>query len=159
MNWKVVFILSIFGLIVALGTISLIPQRIESSFWLMIYFNNLPMPEPFPKLEAVIWLIVYIFSGYIIAKFCSNKFFLQGFIVSVLNSLWILIFHIVYFNSYIPTHTDMISLFEEMSTSHPKLTIAFVNLAFGVLAGIVLGLFSFITSKIVRNSFFLSKKS
>jgi hypothetical protein len=63
MNWKIIFQLSLFGLIMAFGTISLIKQSMEWPFWLAIF----------------------IFCAYIIAKRCPDKYFLHGFLVSIFN--------------------------------------------------------------------------
>jgi hypothetical protein len=37
MNWKIIFQLSIFGLIMAFATVQLIPERVEPIFWLFIF--------------------------------------------------------------------------------------------------------------------------
>ena len=68
MNWKIIFQLSIFGLIMALGTVQLIPERIEPFFWLAIF----------------------AFCAWVIAKVCSGKYFLHGFLVSMVNSVWVI---------------------------------------------------------------------
>ena len=53
MNWKIIFQLSIFGLIMALGTISLIPE----------------------KTEPVFWIFIFCFCAYVIAKVCRGQVF------------------------------------------------------------------------------------
>jgi hypothetical protein len=55
-NWKIIFQLSIFGLIMAFATISLIPE----------------------KIEFVFWLVIFLFCAWVIAKVCNGKYFFQG---------------------------------------------------------------------------------
>jgi len=67
MNWKIIFQLSVFGLIMAIATVWLIPEKVEPIFWLFIF----------------------IFSAYIIAKAVGRRYFLHGFCVSLVNCIWI----------------------------------------------------------------------
>ena len=50
MNWKLIFQLSLFGLAMAIATVSLIPQNVEPIFW----------------------LVVVLLSAYLIAKKCTG---------------------------------------------------------------------------------------
>jgi hypothetical protein len=130
MNWKLIFQLSIFGLIMAFGTVSLIPQKFEPLFWLLIF----------------------VFCAYVIAKVCPGNYFLHGFFVSLVNCVWIVAVHIVYYKHYIANHPDMASMNKNMPAyliEHPRLAMAVAGPIFGVASGIILGLFALIASKIV----------
>jgi hypothetical protein len=63
-NWKLIFQLSIFGVIMAVATISLIPQNIE----------------------PVIWVLIFIVCAYIVSKKAPGKYFLHGFLISIVNN-------------------------------------------------------------------------
>ena len=132
MNWKIIFQLSIFGLIMAFGTISLIPQNIEPVFWAAIF----------------------IFCAYIIAKRCTSKYFLHGFLISLVNCVWIVAVHVAFHKTYIQHHPDMAaSMNKNMPPAlviHPRLAMVIVGPFFGVISGLILGLFAFIASKIVK---------
>jgi hypothetical protein len=131
MNWKLIFQLSIFGLIMAFGTVSLIPQNIEPVFW----------------------LVIFIFCAYVIAKVCPGNYFLHGFLVSIVNCVWIVAVHVIYYKNYTANHPDMVSMAKNMPAYfviHPRLLMIIMGPAFGILSGIILGLFSFIASKIVQ---------
>ncbi|HEY8780345.1 MAG TPA: hypothetical protein VIM16_01920 [Mucilaginibacter sp.] len=131
MNWKIVFQLSIFGLIMAFATVSLIPEKIEPAFWLLIF----------------------IFCAIVIAKVCPGKYFLNGFMVSVINSVWITAVHIAFRNTYVANHPQMASMGANMPPAlsiHPRLAMAVMGLIFGAMFGIVLGLFSFMASFIIK---------
>jgi hypothetical protein len=130
-NWKLIFQLSIFGLIMAIATISLIPQN----------------TEPY------VWLVVFIIIAYIIANKAPGKYFLHGFLISIVNSVWITTAHILYSATYLANHPQM----QEMTASmplfaqhHQRSTMAVMGLPFGAAFGLVLGLFCFIASKIVK---------
>ncbi|WP_428328284.1 hypothetical protein [Mucilaginibacter sp.] len=131
MNWKIIFQLSIFGLIMAFGTVSLIPQKVEPAFW----------------------LIIFIFCAWVIAKVCPGKYFLHGFLVSMANAVWITAVHVIYYKHYIMEHPDMASMNTQMPPSlavHPRLLMVIAGPVFGALSGIILGLFALIASKIVK---------
>jgi hypothetical protein len=131
MNWKIIFQLSIFGLIMAFGTVSLIPQ----------------------KVEPVFWLIIFIFSSFIIAKVCTGKYFLHGFLVAILNSVWITAVHAIYLTNYTFNHPDVVDLTQRALPSfavHPRQAMIIMAPIFGVMFGIILGVFSFVMAKIVN---------
>ena len=126
---KLIFQLSLFGLAMGFATISLIPQNIEPFFW----------------------LIIFIFCAYTIAKHCSGKFFMHGFMVSLVNSVWITAIHILFFQTYMANHPDQLSMMAELPMPYsPRIMMLLSILPFGIVFGLALGLFSFIASKIVK---------
>jgi len=133
MNWKIIFQLSIFGLIMAVATVSLIPEKIEPLFW----------------------VVIFIFCAWVIAKACPGKYFLHGFLVSLVNCVWIVALHVVFYKSYMANHPNMASMNANLPASlasHPRRAMVLMGPVFGVLSGIILGLFSFIASKIVQKN-------
>ena len=130
MNWKIIFQLSIFGLIMAFGTISLIPEKVEPAFW----------------------LIIFIFCAFVIAKACPGKYFLHGFLVSMVNCVWITAVHIAFRQTYVANHPQMASIGTGMPSLeiHPRLAMAIMGPIFGAMFGIILGLFSFVASKVIK---------
>ncbi len=129
MNWKIIFLLSLFGLAMAILTLNVIPAVIE----------------------PLIWLAIFIVCAYLIAKNCSSKYFLHGFLVSILNSVWIITIHIIFVKAYFTTHPQQTSVNVAIPLlNHPRLMMLIVGPIIGVISGIVLGLFSFIASKIVK---------
>jgi len=129
MNWKLIFQLSIFGLIMAFGTVSLIPEKFEPLFWLAIF----------------------VFCAYVIARVAPGKYFLHGLCVSLVNCVWITAAHIIFYNTYVAHHPSAAEMGEKMTflLSHPRLKMLLMGPLFGIGFGLVLGLFSFIASKIV----------
>jgi len=127
MNWKVVFQLSIFGLGMAIATISLIPSNIESIFWLAIF----------------------LFCAYTIAKRCNGQYFLHGFMVSIFNCIWITAIHFAMADTYLANHKEEATMMQNMPMS-AKTMMLIVGPVIGVVSGLVLGLFAFIASKLVK---------
>jgi len=133
MNWKIIIQLSLFGLIMAFGTISLIPQNVEPAFW----------------------LIIFVFCALVIAKACPEKYFLHGFLVSMVNCIWITAIHIYFYQTYVNHHPAMANMGQSMPSPlsiHPRLTMLIFGPVFGALSGIILGLFALLASKIVKKT-------
>ncbi len=125
MNWKLIFQLSIFGLIMAFATISLIPEKIEPAFW----------------------LVIFIFCAYVIARVCTGKYFLHGFLVSMVNCVWITAAHGFNYATYTASHPDMAGMY---TGTHPRAMMLVYGPVFGAMFGVILGLFAFVASKLIK---------
>lgn len=133
MNLKLILQLSAFGLIMAFGTVSLIPQQIEPFFWLAIF----------------------VFCAIVIARAAPGKPFLHGFLVSIANCVWIIAVHTIFYNTYIANHPDIALMNNDAPVAmanHPRLVQAIFGATIGIVSGVVLGLFSLIASKIVKKT-------
>lgn len=130
MNWKLIFQMSLFGLIMAFGTVSLIPERTE-----FIY-----------------WIVIFVFCAFVIAKQCAHKQFLHGFWLSMVNSVWITFAHIYFYKTYAAKHPDVASMGTNMHllASHPRLLTLILCPVFGAVFGLFQGLFALIVSRFVK---------
>ena len=129
MNTKLIFTLSLFGLAMGAATISLIPSNIEPGFW----------------------LVIFLICAYLIAKQCSGKYFLHGFLVSVVNSIWITAAHRIFFDAYVANHQEeMLQMASMPMNVSARTAMLIVGPVIGILSGIVLGIFAFIASKLVK---------
>jgi hypothetical protein len=130
MNWKLIFQLSAFGFIMALATVSLIPENIEPGFWIAIF----------------------LFCAYVIAKVTGGKYFLHGFCVSLVNCVWITAAHVFFYSTYIINHPLVAKMAADhpFMPTHPRLAMLITGSVYGIASGIVLGAFAFIASKIVK---------
>lgn len=127
MNWKLIFLLSLFGLAMGIATVYWIPSYLEPYFW----------------------LVIFIICAYLIARYCSKKYFLHGLSVSLVNSIWITATHVLLFNTYILYHTDEAEMITKMPLpTHPRIMMLFMGPVIGFISGIILGIFSLIASKI-----------
>jgi hypothetical protein len=130
MNWKLIFQLSVFGLIMAFATVFLIPEMFEPVFW----------------------IVIFIFSAYIIVQRVNNRYFLHGFMVSLVNCVWITIAHIVFYSTYIANHPSVAKMAVEYPflPTHPRLAILITGPVVGIICGLILGLFAFIGSLMIK---------
>ena len=129
MNRKLILQLSLFGLAMAIATVFVIPSNIEPAFW----------------------LVIFITCAYFIAKKCDEKHFLHGFLVSLVNCIWITSAHILLFKTYIANHPDEAAMMTTMPMpEYPRLMMLMTGPVVGIISGIVLGLFSFVASKIIK---------
>lgn len=129
MNWKLIFQLSLFGLAMAAATVALIPSSVE----------------PF------CWLVIFVICAYLIVKNASGKYFLHGFATSLVNSVWITTAQVLFYHSYMAHHPDMVTMPANMPmANHPRLMMVISGPFFGAGFGLVLGLFSWIASKVIK---------
>jgi len=131
MKWKLIFSLSLFGLAMAFATISLIPE----------------------KIEPVFWLVIFIICAYVIAKRAGGSYFLHGFMVSIINCIWITGAHVYFYATYVANHVsaaEMSKNFPPYFQQHPHRAMLIMGPFFGIAFGLILGLFSFIASKLVK---------
>lgn len=131
MNSKLIFQLSLFGLAMAISTVYWVPSNIEPIFW----------------------LLVFIVCAYFIAKKCTGKFFLHGFFVSLVNSVWVTAAHVILYNTYVASHPEETNMMAQMQIPiNPRIMMLITGPIIGVLSGLVLGLFAFIASRIIRKN-------
>ena len=127
MSWKLIFTLSLFGLAMA----------VASLFGLGLF-------------EFVIWLVIFIVYAWIIATRAPGKYFLHGFLVSIVNSVWITVIHVAFFSIYVRNNPQMVQ--GAPPGMNPRVIMIAAGPVVGVILGVLAGLFAFFASKIVRNS-------
>lgn len=131
MNWKLIFGLSLFGLGMAIATVYFIPSNIES----------------------FCWVAIFIICALLIAKNVPGKYFLHGFLVSLVNCIWVTGAHIFLSASYLSRHAIEAEQYAKMN-KEIGLTVTQAMLIFGpiigIISGLVLGLFSLLASKILK---------
>lgn len=127
LNWKLIIRMSAFGLAMAIGTVWWIPGNIE----------------------LVIWLGIFVYCAYMVAQQAPGKHFLHGFLISMVNCIWVTSAHIIFFEDYAASHPEAMEVSAKMTT-HPRMMMAIMGPIFGAVMGLVLGLFCFIAAKIAR---------
>ena len=127
LNWKLIIRLSAFGLAMAIGSVWWIPGNIE----------------------LVIWLGIFVYCAYMVAQQAPENFFLHGFLISMVNCIWVTSAHIIFFHDYAATHPEEMAMNTLMPT-HPRLMMAIMGPMFGAVMGLILGLFCYIAAKIAR---------
>lgn len=131
MNWKLIFLLSLFGLAMAIATVYVIPSQIEPAFW----------------------LVIFLICAYLIAKGCARLLFLHGVLLGLANSVWITAVHVLLYDSYIARHAQEAAMMHSASLPFsPRVMMVVVGPVVGLLSGVILGLFAWIAGKLVKNS-------
>ena len=103
------------------------------------------------NIEPIFWLAIFIVCAYLIAKNCSEKYFLTGLFVSLLNAVWITTAHILLFNTYIDNHSQEAAMMSKMPIpDSPKLMMLITGPIIGIISGLILGLLAFVASKILK---------
>ena len=125
MNWKLILTLSLFGLAVA----------VFSLFGLGIF-------------EFVIWFAVFVLYAVIIAKRAPGKYFLHGFLVSIVNSFWVTAIHATFFSVYVKNNPQMVQ--GVPPGMNPRIIMIVAGPIVGAVMGVIAGLFAWIASKIFR---------
>lgn len=128
MNWRLIFVLSLFGLGMAFATV----------------FQISSASEPF------VWLPIYLLCSYFIAMHAPDKYFLHGFLTSMANCVWITGVHIWLFKTYMTNHITETQQYMKMQAQHGisvRKTMLLMDPVIGIISGTVLGLLAFAASK------------
>jgi uncharacterized protein (DUF983 family) len=128
-NWKLIFGLSLFGLAMAIGTVFVIPSNIEPAFW----------------------LVIFVICAFAIARSQPDRHFLHGFLVGLVNCVWVTTAHIVFFSQYLASHPKEAAMMSSMPLADsPRLMMACVGPIVGVISGAIIGLFAYVAGKVVK---------
>jgi len=129
MNYKLIFQLSLIGLVMAVATVFWIPSNVE----------------------PIYWLLIFIICAYSIALKSSGKYFRSGFVLSLFNCVWIVAVHILFYHTYIANHPQEAAMMTRMPfPDSPRLMMLLTGPVIGIISGLIQGLFAFIGSKILQ---------
>jgi uncharacterized membrane protein len=129
MNLKLLLQLSLFALAMGIGTVYVIPS----------------------KIEPVFWFVIFLICAYMIAKHCPGKYFLHGVVLGLINSVWVTGSHILLFDQYVANHAkEMAMMSSSPLANSPRLMMALIGPVIGLISGLVLGLFAVVANRLVR---------
>jgi hypothetical protein len=126
MNGKLIVQLSLFGLVMALATVWVIPSTVE----------------------PLAWLVIFPTCAYVIARRAPGSYFLHGLLVGILNSVWITSAHLLWFDAYIARHAREAEMMGRMPLA-PKAMMLVTGPIVGVVSGIFLGILALVVHRIV----------
>lgn len=128
MNWKLIFSLSLLGLVMAFGTVYVIASNVEPIFWLAIF----------------------LVCALVIAKRAPGKHFLHGLMVGIVNSIWVTGAHMLLFARYVAGHHKEAAMMASMPLStHPRVMMLIVGPVVGVVSGAIIGVLALALSRLV----------
>jgi len=129
MDWKLIVLLSGFGLMMAFATVFVIPSNMEPAYW----------------------LVIFLVCAYLIARRAPGRHFLHGLCVSLVNSVWITAAHVILFSQYMASHPQEAAMMKSMPVPEsPRLMMVLFGPIFGSIFGLILGLFAFLAGKFVK---------
>jgi len=127
MNWKLILTLSMFGVAMA----------VASLFGVGLF-------------EFVLWLAIFVLYAVIIAKRAPGKYFLHGFLVSVVNSIWVTAIHATFFSTYVKNDPQMAQ--GTPPGMNPRIIMIVAGPIVGAVMGVVAGLFAVVASKTLKRA-------
>ena len=129
MNRSLVFLLSLLGLVMGLLTVFIIPGDAEPYFWLS----------------------GFIVTAVIVALKGKDKYFLSGFYIGLVNSIWNTLVHLILFRSYQAHHNLEVRMMDRLTMLVGfKGVMLIMCPVIGLLSGIVIGSLSILASIILR---------
>jgi hypothetical protein len=128
-NWKLIFLLTLFG--VAMGIAGVIGLR--------------------GRIEAIVWLIIFIIYAVIIVKQTPGRYFIQAFIVSVIDGVWIGIIHAIFVSTYLANHHVIAGAFRTLPLhSHRRIWMVILGPVVGAIIGVIAGLVAMAVGKLLK---------
>jgi len=128
MNWKTVVELSLFGLLIGIGTVFVIPSTVE----------------------PLLWIVVFVASAYVIARRCPGREFVHGLLVGIANSVWVTAAHVVFFHQYLANHPQEAAMMSSMPLpDSPRLMMSMVGPLIGIVSGALIGLLALLARKLL----------
>ena len=129
-NWKLVIGLSLLGLTIALLTT----------------FGVITM-----KVEQIVWIVVLLLNSFLVAKMCNSAYFLNGFMISIANCVWITSIHVLLMDTYLKNNPDYMAMLKDMPMpTRPRVMALMMGPAIGIGFGIIQGALSWGVSKILK---------
>jgi hypothetical protein len=132
MNWKLIFVLSIAGVI----------DAIASAYGLL------------GKAEPVFWVLVWVLYALVIARKTTSRRFLHGFTVSVLNGIWIGLIHSAMVETYSANNPEMMESYRQMpgflSAMPPGTVMLIMGPVIGALTGLIAGGLAALAGKLMK---------
>src|SRR5579864_7856394 len=123
MRWPLIFGLSLFGLAMAVGTISEIPSGAEPVFWLAIF----------------------LVCAALIARRAPRLVFLHGLALGLVNSVWVTAAHVLLLPTYLANHPREAAMSASMPfPAHPRVMMLIVGPIVGIVSGAVIGVFALV---------------
>ncbi len=129
MNFKLVLQLSLFGAVMAVGSVFFIP----------------------PTVEPLLWLGIFATCAVILAKRAPSKAPLHGLFVSLANCVWITTAHVVWAETYLAGHPDEAAM-TASAPLPPRAMMLLIGPLVGLATGGVLALFTFVATKLVKKT-------
>ena len=132
MNWKLVLVLALSGVLTGALTLFYIPARFE----------------------AIITTPLFIAMAYLIGRYAQVAYFLHGALLGVVHTFIVTAIHIFWVGVYFEHHTKEAAQFAKMSAESGATVVQammLMGLFSSVIAGLVLGLFAIAEGRMLQS--------
>jgi hypothetical protein len=129
MRWTLIFLLSLLGLAMACATLTALPS---------------------PNVMPIGWVVVMIVSAYVLGTRAGGRYFLHGFVLGLVNSIWVTVIHAAFVDTFLANNPQEASMMASMPMpTSPRLMMAMVGPLVGVATGVIMGGLAMLTAKLV----------
>jgi len=128
MNWKLIILLSLLGVVSAVLSVYLLA----------------------PTAEFFVWIGVTLASALLIGRYAARRWFLHGFVLAMVNAFWVTVTQVALFHTYVATHPEYLRMTEtlpDVLAAHPRRLVLYRAPIIAVLSGMVTGLFAWIAGR------------
>jgi hypothetical protein len=127
-----------------------------SLFGFVMGFVNLFFVEPI--ITPAIWIFIYLFSAYVIAKNCVSKFFLHGLVLGIFDDVWLRVVKNIFHKTYLAHAKGLIYQFDSVTKTlklkESDLSISrqiLIGFSLALFTGLILGILTFISAKLFKH--------
>lgn len=131
MNWKIILLLSFFGVVVGFAEVYGLSGIAE----------------------LIVWLVVFVVFAVVIAKRQEGDYFVHALLASILAGFWVGVIHAAFINTYVAHNPQLRAGVTMMpKSSHPRLIMVMMGPFIGSVAGVVAGVMAAVAGKIVKRT-------
>jgi hypothetical protein len=126
MNWKIILLLSLFGVVMGIASLFGISQGVE---W-------------------ILWIIIAFASAFILSVNVTNKFFAHALFIGLLDGIYPSVIQLAFFDTYILNNPQLLEGFQQLpATVEPRLFVLVIGPFIGIVYGLFIGLITRIIEK------------
>lgn len=131
MSWKIVFLLSLFGVVVGFADVYGLSGIAQ----------------------IIVWLIVFVIFAVVIARRRESDYFVHALLASMLAGFWVGVVHAVFIGTFV-AHNPQLRAGATMmpKSTHPRLIMVIMGPFVGAVTGVVAGVMAAVAGKIVKRA-------
>ena len=129
MSWRIIFLLSLFGVAVGFAGIYGLSGAAE----------------------LIVWLIIFVIFAVVIARSRTSDHFVHALLASILAGLWVGIIHAAFIATYVAHNAHLRAGYAMIpKTAHPRLMMVLTGPFIGAVMGVVAGLMAAGAGKVLK---------
>ena len=101
-----------------------------------------------PKIEPLFWLLDFVFCAWMIVRRAPGRLFLHGFVLGLLNCVWVTGAHYILYDTYMVNHPQMADMMKNSPIDIRTMQLI-VGPVIGAVSGVVIGLIALLIAAIM----------